>query len=428
MFGIQREYDSAVYYFEKTLEVLPDRNNLLYRDCVSVMALLRHEAYKDTETSLDSLKSVLAQAPNEVERTVRCQTIGHIYYDNRQYDSAKVYLEPVFEKDPVRAAATAQDLYEIAIHENDTMKANQYARFLVDEDVDAVDNQILNSRLNEIFQNYLREKQEIAAIRQQKKAIKTTLAIALPLVGVLAVVVVILMRCRHRKRLAIQEAEAQRQLNEASQRLSEAAQRLDEAERELGTGGYIGPDSLLMLGTSPVFERMTRLRENAQRIQNKMELNNKSFASLSEYGGQQQSRWRYIPSSAPTRGRVGSGFGPRIHPVTGEVGKVHQGVDLSNERWTPIYATADGIVELAQFSTSFGNYVAINHGNGLKTRYGHMQMYIVKPGQFIRRYQTIGYMGSTGRSTGPHLHYEVWVGDHPVNPVAYILPGDYSVD
>ena len=235
LFGIQREYDSAVYYFEKTLEVLPDRNNLLYRDCVSVMALLRHEAYKDTETSLDSLKSVLAQAPNEVERTVRCQTIGHIYYDNRQYDSAKVYLEPVFEKDPVRAAATAQDLYEIAIHENDTMKANQYARFLVDEDVDAVDNQILNSRLNEIFQNYLREKQEIAAIRQQKKAIKTTLAIALPLVGVLAVVVVILMRCRHRKRLAIQEAEAQRQLNEASQRLSEAAQRLDEAERELQT-------------------------------------------------------------------------------------------------------------------------------------------------------------------------------------------------
>ena len=107
---------------------------------------------------------------------------------------------------------------------------------------------------------------------------------------------------------------------------------------------------------------------------------------------------------------------------------MHQGVDLSNDRWTPIYATADGIVELAQFSSSFGNYVAINHGNGLKTRYGHMQMFIVKPGQFIRRYQTIGYMGSTGRSTGPHLHYEVWVGDHPVNPVAYILPGDYSVD
>ena len=202
----------------------------------------------------------------------------------------------------------------------------------------------------------------------------------------------------------------------------------NEAERELGTGGYIGPDSLLLRGSSPVFERMALLRENAERLQNKIELNNKSFLALSEYVGQQQSRWRYIPSIAPTRGHVGSGFGPRIHPVTGEVGKMHQGVDLSNDRWTPIYATADGIVELAQFSSSFGNYVAINHGNGLKTRYGHMQMFIVKPGQFIRRYQTIGYMGSTGRSTGPHLHYEVWVGDHPVNPVAYILPGDYSVD
>jgi murein DD-endopeptidase MepM/ murein hydrolase activator NlpD len=72
--------------------------------------------------------------------------------------------------------------------------------------------------------------------------------------------------------------------------------------------------------------------------------------------------------------------------------------------------------------------VAINHGNNLKTRYGHMQMLLVKPGQLVRRYQIIGYMGSTGMSTGTHLHYEVWVGDRPVNPVAYILPGDYSVD
>ena len=153
-----------------------------------------------------------------------------------------------------------------------------------------------------------------------------------------------------------------------------------------------------------------------------------AFASLSEYVGQQQSRWRYIPSIAPTSGRFGSPFGPRIHPVTGEIGRMHQGVDISNERWTPIFATADGVVEQAKNSPSFGNYVAINHGNNLKTRYGHMQMLLVKPGQLVRRYQIIGYMGSTGMSTGTHLHYEVWVGDRPVNPVAYLLPGDYSVD
>ena len=202
----------------------------------------------------------------------------------------------------------------------------------------------------------------------------------------------------------------------------------DAQARELGTGGFIGPESLLVRGTSPVFERMALLRENAARIQNKLDMNNAAFSSLSEYVGQQQSRWRYIPSIAPTRGRLGSGFGPRVHPVTGEIGRMHQGVDIANERWTPIFATADGVVENAMNNPSFGNFVAISHGNGIRTRYGHMQMLLVKPGQLVHRYEIIGYMGSTGMSTGPHLHYEVWVGDRPVNPVAYILPGDYSVD
>ena len=203
---------------------------------------------------------------------------------------------------------------------------------------------------------------------------------------------------------------------------------VDEGAREMGTGGFVSPEVLLERNASPLLEHLSSLKENVSRVGNKIEYSGQSFVSLSEYIAQQQSRWRYIPSIAPTRGRVGSGFGPRVHPVTGELGKVHQGVDLSNERWTPIYATADGVVEISQYSNSFGNYVAVNHGNGLKTRYGHMQMSIVQPGQLVRRYQILGYMGSTGRSTGPHLHYEVWVGNHPVNPVAYILPGDYSVD
>ena len=202
----------------------------------------------------------------------------------------------------------------------------------------------------------------------------------------------------------------------------------DAETRELGTGGFIGPDSLLVRETSPVFERMAILREDAARIQNKLNLNNEAFSSLSDYVGQQQSRWRYIPSIAPTSGRMGSPFGPRVHPVTGEIGRMHQGVDIANERWTPIFASADGVVEQAQYNPSFGNFIAISHGNGIRTRYGHMQMLLVKPGQLVHRYQTIGYMGTTGLSTGSHLHYEVWVGDRPVNPVAYILPGDYSVD
>ena len=114
--------------------------------------------------------------------------------------------------------------------------------------------------------------------------------------------------------------------------------------------------------------------------------------------------------------------------MTGEVGKMHQGIDISNDRWTPIYAPADGVVEISQLSSSFGNFVVLNHGNGLKTRYGHMQMSAVTPGEFVHRYQILGYMGNTGRSVGPHLHYEVWKNGVPVNPLPYILPNDYEVD
>ncbi|MCQ2063494.1 MAG: M23 family metallopeptidase [Fibrobacter sp.] len=198
--------------------------------------------------------------------------------------------------------------------------------------------------------------------------------------------------------------------------------------RELATGGALDPDSMLLRKSSPIFEKMTVLRETAGRLQGKLENNNSSFVALTRFMNQNKAMWRFVPSISPTRGRYASAFGPRIHPVTGEVGKMHQGVDIANDRWTPIFASADGMVEIAQLSSSFGNFITLNHGNGIKTRYGHMQMMLVQPGQFVHRYQIIGYMGNTGRSVGPHLHYEVWVGNNPVNPLAYMLPGDHSVD
>jgi murein DD-endopeptidase MepM/ murein hydrolase activator NlpD len=107
---------------------------------------------------------------------------------------------------------------------------------------------------------------------------------------------------------------------------------------------------------------------------------------------------------------------------------MHYGIDISNVPWTPIYASADGVVQIAQKSSSFGNYVVLNHGNGIVTKYGHMQRYIVQPGQFVNRYQIIGYMGNTGRSVGPHLHYEVWRDGNAVNPLAYILPNEHAIE
>ena len=202
----------------------------------------------------------------------------------------------------------------------------------------------------------------------------------------------------------------------------------DEETRNLSTGGHIALDVQLLRNTSPVFERTAKMHEDVWRIFGKIQNNEKSFDALTKYIDQSRSVLRYIPSISPTTGRYASAFGPRIHPVTGEVGKMHQGIDIGNDRWTPIYAPADGVVEISQLSSSFGNFVVLNHGNGIKTRYGHMQMSAVSPGQFIHRYQILGYMGNTGRSVGPHLHYEVWVNGRPVNPLPYILPNDYVVD
>ena len=202
----------------------------------------------------------------------------------------------------------------------------------------------------------------------------------------------------------------------------------DEASRKLSTGGHIEPNVQLLRKTSPVFERTAKMHEDVWRIFGQIQNNEESFNSLTKYIDQSRSVLRYIPSISPTNGRYASAFGPRIHPVTGEVGKMHQGIDISNDRWTPIYAPADGVVEISQLSSSFGNFVVLNHGNGFKTRYGHMQMSAVTPGEFVHRYQILGYMGNTGRSVGPHLHYEVWKNGVPVNPLPYILPNDYEVD
>ena len=107
---------------------------------------------------------------------------------------------------------------------------------------------------------------------------------------------------------------------------------------------------------------------------------------------------------------------------------MHLGIDISNIRWSPIYATADGVVEMVRNSEYFGNYVVVNHNNGFVSKYGHMEKPIVKPGQFVKRYQILGYMGRTGRTTGIHVHYEVHYNDTPQNPIQYILPAEFSVE
>ncbi len=223
------EADSAACCYEKALELLTERNALLYRDLISVRALFEYSSHNDTVNSLDSLKRMTAQATNETERLNRYMIIGSIYQDMRQYDSAKAYFEPVleFEKESGMASVSARALREIAMSEGDTLKANQYATMLIEKNTTAAEKQAQVSKLNDMFQNYLQENQEAASLRERRKAVRMTLAMVMALV-VLAAVVVILMRRSHRKRMAANEAESQR-------RLSEALQRHGETERELQT-------------------------------------------------------------------------------------------------------------------------------------------------------------------------------------------------
>lgn len=114
-----------------------------------------------------------------------------------------------------------------------------------------------------------------------------------------------------------------------------------------------------------------------------------------------------------------SAYGWRVHPITGK-NSFHNGVDLANSSGTPIYAAKSGTVTLASYNSVYGYYVTINHGDGFSTLYGHMTHYVVSAGQSVSGGQIIGYMGSTGWSTGPHLHFTVYYNGSTVNPMAYI--------
>jgi murein DD-endopeptidase MepM/ murein hydrolase activator NlpD len=125
------------------------------------------------------------------------------------------------------------------------------------------------------------------------------------------------------------------------------------------------------------------------------------------------------PSIWPVDGRLMGAFGERTDPFSGE-GAFHKGVDITAPIGTPIHATADGIVVFAEMENGFGRLVRINHGNGLETYYAHLSRFYVQAGQDIRRGELIGAVGTSGRVTAPHLHYEVRLGGVAVNPYRYL--------
>ena len=130
-----------------------------------------------------------------------------------------------------------------------------------------------------------------------------------------------------------------------------------------------------------------------------------------------------IPSRMPVSGAaLTSGFGMRWHPVIGGRHQ-HKGVDLAEPVGSPVYATADGMVSRADWFSSYGLFISLEHGGNIQTRYGHLSRLNVAAGQAVHKGDLIGYVGTTGRSTGPHLHYEVRIAGVAVNPIPYLQGG-----
>lgn len=199
---------------------------------------------------------------------------------------------------------------------------------------------------------------------------------------------------------------------------------LEDTLQEGGEEGVGGPHNLDYTATSGAYAQvqgelvrmqgeLTDLEEKSRVLERFYERNTLMLAST--------------PSIWPARGYFSSSFGFRKDPFTGDR-EMHYGIDISTSIGRPVVAAADGVVIEAGRRGTYGNIVVIDHKFGTMTRYAHLSRFAVKAGKRVKRGEVVGYVGSTGRSRAPHLHYEVWVNDRPVHPLDYILEYYRSFD
>jgi len=179
---------------------------------------------------------------------------------------------------------------------------------------------------------------------------------------------------------------------------------------------------------------IVKLNENVDNLRRKIYIESKSQDEVVELAENKEKLFAAIPAIQPIANKqliaLASGFGLRIHPIY-KVRKMHTGIDFAAAIGTPIYATADGVIDKEDVSFSgYGKVIEIDHGFGYRSRYAHMHGFAVRQGQKVKRGDLIGYVGNTGLSTAPHLHYEVFVNGVHANPVHYFFndlnPAEYE--
>ena len=184
-----------------------------------------------------------------------------------------------------------------------------------------------------------------------------------------------------------------------------------------GDGELLAAEDLAWLSRA---RRQQRLKSSFKTLAEAAGTQEESLAGLIGHLEDQRARLLHTPSITPTKGWITSSFGYRSSPFTANR-EFHKGLDIAGREGTPILAPADGVVRFSGHKRHLGNAVKIKHGYGIETIYGHNQENLVKAGERVKRGQKIALMGTTGRSTGPHLHYQVEVNGKPVNPRNYIL-------
>jgi len=197
---------------------------------------------------------------------------------------------------------------------------------------------------------------------------------------------------------------------------------IDEDVRKVGVGGQGGIHPALISGSLSANERPADIAlADVDRLLRQAKLEKQSFQEVESAFKENIDRLQHTPTIWPVSGHISRGFGKHTDPFTGRM-RQHEGLDIVNRVGASVVATADGKVIKRGWQGDYGWMVVIDHGYGYQTVYGHLDSILVRKSERIERGQTIATLGNSGRSTGPHLHYEVRVNGAPVNPYRYILP------
>ena len=188
--------------------------------------------------------------------------------------------------------------------------------------------------------------------------------------------------------------------------------------RQVGVGGRANKPDPGFGGDSP-FYRASRLYSEMETSKRRSSLSLKSTEDIERQIREVNGRWQFIPSITPVTGVITSRYGPRNDPFTGMYA-MHQGVDIAAPPGTPVRSPARGVVENTGVHSRYGLFIDVDHQNGYKTRFSHLSTILVKKGVELKRGDTIGQVGRTGRANGYHLHYEIQKDGRRVNPLKYI--------